>query len=205
MGSVMAALQALTQSVAAWGSACVYSRDSSLDCAICRLHGGLPPPSTAAAEPAAAASWSAAEDSLEGPESGGLLIGRCGSFLLRHHPLPSPLLGWLLLDARRHVGGPADFNPAEAAGFGAALQQASALVRELTGCERVYALAFGEGARHLHMHLVPRQAGDPATEAWRVADLYREVVAGVRPAVEAAAVRELVERARRAMAGWRAA
>lgn len=201
----MAALQALTQSVAAWRLACVYSHDSSGDCEICRLHAGLMAPPDASGLLAGGGSWLSAGDPIAGPEPGGLLIGRCADFLLRHHPLPSPLLGWLLLDARRHVGGPVDFSPAEAAGFGVALQRASGLVRELTGCERVYALAFGEGARHLHLHLVPRHAGDPATEAWRVADLYREVVAGVRPAVEAAAVRELVGRARRAMAGWSAA
>jgi len=205
VGSVMAALQALSQSFAVRRFVCVDSLHFSPDCAICRLHAGLMPPPVVAGEPAAPACWVPAGDPLEGPEPGGLLIGRCGSFLLRHHPLPSPLLGWLLLDARRHLGGPADFNPAEAAGFGAALQRASALVRQLTGCERVYALAFGEGARHLHMHLVPRHASDPASEAWRVADLYREVVAGARPAAEVAAVRQLVGRARQALAGWSAA
>jgi 3-deoxy-manno-octulosonate cytidylyltransferase (CMP-KDO synthetase) len=54
------------------------------------------------------------------------------------------------------------------------LQRSSALVRQLTGCERVYAIAFGEGALHLHVHLIPRQGSDPASEAWTVADLYRQ-------------------------------
>ena len=131
-----------------------------------------------------------------------LEIGRLGPWLLRHHPLPSPLLGWLLLDSLRHVGGPADFNAAEAASFGPMLQRASALVRELSGCDRVYAIAFGEGARHLHLHLIPRHGDDPATEAWRVADLYRAVVAGERPAADPGAVADLVERARQRVASW---
>ncbi|MCP9772353.1 diadenosine tetraphosphate hydrolase [Synechococcus sp. Tobar12-5m-g] len=130
-------------------------------------------------------------------------IHRQGAWILRHHPLPAPLGGWLLLDAVRHLGGPAEFNPVEAAGFGPMVQRSSALVRQLTGCERVYAIAFGEGARHLHLHLIPRHAADPATEAWQVADLYRQVAAGVRPAAAAAAVQALVERARELTAAWR--
>jgi diadenosine tetraphosphate (Ap4A) HIT family hydrolase len=131
-----------------------------------------------------------------------LLIGRFGPWLLRHHPLPSPLPGWLLLDTLRHVGGPCEFNAGEAAGFGAMLQRSSALVQELTGCGRVYSLAFGEGARHVHVHLVPRHGHDPATEAWKVADLYRAVAAGERPAADPSAVVELVLRARQRLAGW---
>ena len=95
--------------------------------------------------------------------------------LLRHHPHPSPLIGWCLLDARRHCGGPLDFSAAEAAEWGLIVQRASLLVKQTSGCERVYAIAFGEGARHLHLHLIPRCSGIPETEAWAVADLYRDV------------------------------
>ena len=66
----------------------------------------------------------------------------------------------------------------------------------LTACERVYLIGFGEGAPHLHLHLIPRCAADPASAAWSVADLYRAVAAGVRPPADPAAVRELVARAR---------
>ena len=131
-----------------------------------------------------------------------LEIVRFGPWLLRHHPLPSPLVGWLLLDSLRHVGGPADFDANEAAGFGPVLQRASALVRELSGCDRVYAIAFGEGARHFHLHLIPRHGAEAATEAWRVADLYRAVAAGERPAADPAAVADLVARARHCTAAW---
>ena len=123
-------------------------------------------------------------------------IGRSGLWVLRHHPDPSPLLGWLFLDTLRHVGGPLDFTPDEAAGWGLAVQRASQLVRQLTGCDRVYAIAFGEGARHLHLHLIPRFGDDPATAAWSIADHYRAVERGERPAVDPAAVATLVDRAR---------
>ncbi len=140
-------------------------------CGVCRLH----------ADPTARERWQ---------------IGTDGPWLLRHHPDPAPLAGWLILDAMRHLGGPIDFCPAEAAGWGGAVQRASRLVQALTGCERVYGIAFGEGARHLHLHLIPRRGGEPATEAWAVADLYRAVASGTRPAADPAVVAALVARAR---------
>jgi diadenosine tetraphosphate (Ap4A) HIT family hydrolase len=123
-------------------------------------------------------------------------LGRGALWLLRHHPDPAPLAGWLLLDARRHVGGPLAFNDPEAVSWGAVVRHASQLVQRLTGCERVYAIAFGEGAPHLHLHLIPRFASDPASAAWSVADLYRAVMAAERPAADPDVVRELVARGR---------
>jgi diadenosine tetraphosphate (Ap4A) HIT family hydrolase len=141
-------------------------------CAICRLHG----------------------------EGAPLEIGRSPLWLLRHHPHPAPLAGWLLLDARRHLGGPLAFTDAEAASWGLAVRRASQLVQALTGCERVYAIAFGEGARHLHLHLIPRFAADPTSPAWAVADLYRAVERGERAAADPAAVAAVVARGRQLVA-----
>ncbi len=126
-------------------------------------------------------------------------ISRSPLWILRHHPDPAPLTGWLLLDAQRHLTGPIDFTAEEAATWGLAVQRASRLVQQLTGCDRVYAIAFGEGARHLHLHLIPRLGSDPSSEAWKVADLYRAVAAGHRPPASPEAVRALVEEARRTL------
>lgn len=71
-------------------------------------------------------------------------------------------------------------------------------MQELTGCDRVYAIAFGEGARHLHLHLISRFGSEPASEAWKVADLYCTVTAGSRPAAATEVVAKFVERARQA-------
>ena len=144
---------------------------SPATCGVCRLH----------ADPDARQRWE---------------IGRQGFWLLRHHPDPAPLAGWLILDARRHLSGPIDFSPAEARDWGGAVQAASSLVRDLTRCDRVYAVLFGEGARHLHLHLIPRHSEDGATEAWAVADLYRAVARGQRSAADPAVVAALVQRAR---------
>jgi diadenosine tetraphosphate (Ap4A) HIT family hydrolase len=148
-----------------------------LPCGVCRLH----------ADPAAAAE---------------LGLHRSGIWLLRHHPHPSPLVGWLLLDTVRHVAGAAEFDAEEAAGFGTMLQRSSALVKELTGCDRVYAIAFGEGARHFHLHLIPRHAAEPASESWRIADLYRAVAAGEAGPVPQDTVAAFVARGRRHCSSW---
>ena len=140
-------------------------------CGVCRLHH----------DPAAAERYE---------------ISRGPLWILRHHPDPAPLAGWLLLDALRHIGGPIAFNSDEAAAWGGAVQQASQLVQRLTGCDRVYAIAFGEGARHLHLHLVPRFATEPSSEAWAVADLYRAMTAGERPAADPGQVAALVQQGR---------
>jgi diadenosine tetraphosphate (Ap4A) HIT family hydrolase len=119
-------------------------------------------------------------------------IARTDLWLLRHHPDPAPLAGWLLLDARRHLAGPLAFSDREALSWGQAVRHASQLVQRLTGCDRVYAIAFGEGAPHLHLHLIPRWSSDPLTATWSVADLYRSVAAGKGPAADPQRVRELV-------------
>lgn len=144
---------------------------SSSPCAICRLHD----------DDASVAAYE---------------INRTELWLLRHHPDPAPLAGWLLLDSRRHIPGPVAFDDQEASGWGRAVRHASQLVQQLTGCDRVYAIAFGEGAPHLHLHLIPRQVSDPLTAAWSVADLYRAVAAGKKKAADPQLVRELVARAR---------
>jgi len=99
-------------------------------------------------------------------------------WVLRHHPNPAPKVGWLLLDSVRHLGGPLDFQPEEASAWGIALQNASKLVKQLTHCSRVYSISFGEGARHLHLHLIPHYNSDSECKAWQVADLYRNISSG---------------------------
>ncbi|MEB3158460.1 MAG: diadenosine tetraphosphate hydrolase [Synechococcus sp.] len=127
---------------------------------------------------------------------GGDEIWRNDRWLLRHHADPAPLVGWCLLDSRRHLGGPIDFVPEEAAEWGHVVMRATQLVKRVSGCDRVYAIAFGEGARHLHLHLIPRHGSDPRTSAWSVADLYRQIEAGDQQPVPRADVARFLATAR---------
>ena len=116
---------------------------------------------------------------------------------LRHHPNPSPRVGWLFLDSNRHIGGPIDFSDYEAKQWGDVVRKSSALLKSLTGADRVYAVAFGEGAQHLHLHLIPRIIKDPETKAWDVADLYRNTACGLQGGAPTHEVELFVERARK--------
>jgi diadenosine tetraphosphate (Ap4A) HIT family hydrolase len=144
-------------------------------CDICRIH-------ESAAQP--------------GSEFAALECHRGQHWIVRHHPLPAPLVGWTFLCAERHVQGAADFSDAEADGFGRALRTVSRAIREITGCDRVYAIAFGQGAPHLHMHLIPRFDAVEATRAWQVADWYRAVERGEHAPADPVAVAHFVGRLR---------
>lgn len=122
-------------------------------------------------------------------------------WILRHHMLPAPLVGWFMLISRRHLGGPADLSDMEAMFLGPRLREVSQAIKAVTGAPKVYAIAFGEGAPHLHVHLVPRYADRPDTGAWKLADAYRAVERGEIPAADpaevSACVRDLANRLRR--------
>lgn len=90
----------------------------------------------------------------------------------------------MLLCARRHVQGPANLEEDEAREFGLALRDASRAVQQATAADRVYAIAFGEGSPHVHVHLIPRFVSQPGTAAWKVADWYRAVERGEIPAAD---------------------
>ena len=127
-----------------------------------------------------------------------------GLWLVRHHQHPAPLAGWFLLDSVRCVRNAADFSDTEAAEFGAVLRRVTRAVREACGVPRTYTIMFGEGAPHLHAHIIPREPSDPASCAWSVADLYRDVERGVRAAATPDAVEAVVARVRSLLSGARA-
>ena len=69
-------------------------------------------------------------------------------------------------------------------------------MKQITGCERVYAIAFVEGAQHPHLHLIPRHLNEPAFKAWAIANLYRAMDRRDRAAADPAAVASIDQRFR---------
>lgn len=80
------------------------------------------------------------------------------------HAFDSALAGWLVLLPRRHVEALDELTVEEAAELGPLLRGLTAALRAETGAVKTYAilLAEAEGYAHLHVHVVPRLADQPA-------------------------------------------
>ena len=111
-----------------------------------------------------------------------------GGWFLKPHGAPCPLAGWCVLELARPCATLDALTVDESRSMGEHVRGVSASIRAVTGCARVYLLAFAEAHRQVHLHLVPRHEADEASKGWSLADLYREVAAGRRTAAAAAEV-----------------
>jgi histidine triad (HIT) family protein len=105
-------------------------------------------------------------------------------------------LGYLFLEARRHVPELGDLTPEEAAAVGAAAARWSRALQAVTGAEHVYSAVIGHGVAHFHQHLIPRYPGTPREFWWTQVDEWPDAPRGSK--ADAAA---LVERLRGFAAG----
>ena len=81
------------------------------------------------------------------------------------HSYNTSLPGWLVLVARRHLAAVDEMSAAEAAELGVLLQQVSASLKQVTGCQKTYVMQFAEHPQHphVHFHVVPRLNEQPET------------------------------------------
>ena len=81
------------------------------------------------------------------------------------HSYNTSLPGWLVLVARRHLAAIDEMSAAEAAELGVLLQQVSASLKQVTGCQKTYVMQFAEHPQHphVHFHVVPRLNEQPET------------------------------------------
>ncbi len=74
---------------------------------------------------------------------------------------PTPVAGWVVATATRHVRCLADLDDAEAIALARLSVRVQRAQRETLGAETSYAVSLGEQVRHFHLHLVPRYADTP--------------------------------------------
>ncbi|PFN05135.1 MULTISPECIES: HIT family protein [Bacillus cereus group] len=79
-------------------------------------------------------------------------------------------LGYLMIDIKRHTPGLAELTEEEATGFGLIMSRVSRALKECEGAEHIYAFVSGNGANHMHMHLIPRYPNTPQ-EFWSPAKI----------------------------------
>jgi diadenosine tetraphosphate (Ap4A) HIT family hydrolase len=81
------------------------------------------------------------------------------------HILPPELsdvyLGYLMVEPKRHVAGLGDLTDEEAADLGRVINDAARALKKSERAEHVYIVVLGDGAPHLHVHLIPRYPGTP--------------------------------------------
>lgn len=80
------------------------------------------------------------------------------------HAFNSTLPGWLVLLPTRHVASFTELTPHAADELGGLVLRLSTALEAVTGCAKTYLMQFSEaeGFSHLHLHLVPRMADQPA-------------------------------------------
>jgi diadenosine tetraphosphate (Ap4A) HIT family hydrolase len=107
-----------------------------------------------------------------------------GGWFLKPHAPPSPIAGWCILELARPAATLDELTDEEARLMGSHVRRVSVAVRRVTGCDRIYLLAFAEVHRQVHLHVVPRHCEHEETAGWSVADHYRAVQQGRSPAAD---------------------
>ncbi|MEJ2212170.1 MAG: HIT family protein [Anaerolineae bacterium] len=80
------------------------------------------------------------------------------------HAYDTSLPGWLVLVARRHMAAIHEMTAEEAQELGPLIRKVSIALQAATGCLKTYVIQFAEAAEHphVHFHIIPRMADQPA-------------------------------------------
>ncbi len=79
---------------------------------------------------------------------------------LRHSD-ETDILGYLVLESRRHFLDLSEATEAESTTFGAAVKLSVSAIRAAVDCQRVYSFTLAEAVPHFHVHLIPRTPSMP--------------------------------------------
>lgn len=80
------------------------------------------------------------------------------------HAYNSALPGWLVLVVQRHIESLDELTEQEAAELGPLIRRVSLSLKSVIGCTKTYVIQFAEARQHphVHFHIVPRMADQPA-------------------------------------------
>lgn len=72
------------------------------------------------------------------------------------HAAETNIVGYVLLEAKRHYLDLSEATAAEAASYGQILQKLTVCIRKIIQPPRIYTVALGEVVPHFHTHVIPR-------------------------------------------------
>ena len=122
------------------------------------------------------------------------VIWENNSWLVRHHSAPYPVVGWLLLQPKRHVQGIAYLSAKEVTEYAFIAQAISLSLQNALNVSKVYTIAFGESVAHMHQHFIARDKEmPPEFLGFGIADLYRGISNSTIESKDANDVRKLIE------------
>jgi histidine triad (HIT) family protein len=119
------------------------------------------------------------------PAMDALVLAADEHVVVSHLPLVTPAgaqervyLGYLFVEACRHVPELGDLTEDEAAAFGRHAARASRALQRAADAEHVYAAVIGHGIAHVHLHLIPRYQGTPRESWWTRVDEWPDAPRG---------------------------
>jgi len=81
-----------------------------------------------------------------------------GKYWIVEHAYPSKLLGWLVIDLKRHVEALHELTSAEFSELSKLIEKSIKVLKKLTKCEKEYVMCLAEHPdfHHIHVHIVPK-------------------------------------------------
>lgn len=83
------------------------------------------------------------------------------------HSVETDILGYVLLESKRHFLDFSEATTAECESFGTVASMLVQAIRNVTSAERVYSISLAEVVPHFHLHLIPRTVQMPAAHRGR--------------------------------------
>lgn len=114
---------------------------------------------------------------------------------LVRHSNETNILGYLLIESKRHFLDLAEAEPAETNTYGTVLSSTMKALHTIIDCPRIYSFSLGEAVPHYHLHLIPRT--DSLPKAYRARGIMQYPL---KPVADEVLVEEVCRRLRNAIA-----